>query len=94
MSQIETTSAIEKYGERCEDRVDVIHDDQRTAIVVADGAGIGSGNVAADSVVRAVKSNYKTLHSANDWANFLVQTDKQIGPGESTAVVVLDKGIP
>ena len=89
MSQIETTSAIKKYRERCEDRVDVIHADQRTVIVVADGAGgTGSGDLAAESVVREVQSNYSTIHSANDWADFLRQLDKQISHGESTAVVV------
>ena len=89
MSQIETTSATKEYRERCEDRVDVFHADQRTVIVVADGAGgTGSGDLAADFVVREVQSNFTTIHSANEWADFLRQTDKQISLGESTAVVV------
>jgi serine/threonine protein phosphatase PrpC len=89
MSQIETTSAIKKYRERCEDRVDVIQTHQRTVIVVADGAGgTGSGDLAAEFVVREVQSNYSTIHSANEWADFLRETDKQIRIGESTAVVV------
>ena len=89
MAQIETTSAVKKYRQRCEDRVDTIHADQRTVIVVADGAGgTGSGDVAAEFVLWDVKSNYESIHSANDWAELLRQTDKQIGAGESTAVVV------
>ena len=89
MSQIETTFTTKKYGERCEDRVDVIHTEERTVIVVADGAGgTGSGDLAAEFVVHEVQANYKLIHSANDWSEFLRQTDKQISVGESTAVVV------
>lgn len=36
---IETTSATEKYRSKCEDRVEVVQLDDRTVIVVADGAG-------------------------------------------------------
>ena len=89
MSQIETTSVVEKHRKQCEDRVDVIHAAQRTVIVVADGAGgTGAGDAAAESVLRDVKSNYESIHSANDWAGLLSQADKTIGAGESTAVVV------
>ena len=89
MSQIETTTATKNYRERCEDRVDVIHAEQRTVIVVADGAGgTGSGDLAAETVVREVQSNYSTIHSANEWAAFLRQIDNQISIGESTAVVL------
>ena len=89
MPQTETTLITEKYRERCEDRVDVFHTDERTVIVVADGAGgIGSGDLAAESIVRQVKSNFETIHSADEWANFLRQIDKEISAGESTAVVV------
>ena len=89
MSLIESISATEKYRERCEDRVDVIDEDQRTVIVVADGAGgTSSGDLAAESVVSFVKSNYESVHSANDWVNLLRQVDRQMGAGESTAVVV------
>ena len=89
MSLIESISATEKYRERCEDRVDIINEDHRTVIVVADGAGgIGSGDLAAESVVNFVKSNYKNTHSANDWVNLLRQIDSRIDAGESTAVVV------
>ena len=89
MSLIESISATENYRERCEDRVDVINEDNRTVIVVADGAGgVGSGDLAAEAVVSIVKSNYKNTHSANDWVNLLHQIDSQIGAGESTAVVV------
>lgn len=86
---IETTSATEKYRERCEDRVEVLHADNRTVIVVADGSGgVGCGELAAESVVQEVKLNYPSIHSADDWANLLRQIDKQMGSGESTAVVV------
>jgi len=89
MTLTETTLITEKYRERCEDRVDVFHTDERTVIVVADGAGgIGSGDLAAESIVRQVKSNFETIHSADEWANFLRQIDKEISAGESTAVVV------
>ncbi|MDB2687181.1 protein phosphatase 2C family protein [Mariniblastus sp.] len=89
MSLIESISATENYRERCEDRVDVINEDNRTVIIVADGAGgVGSGDLAAEYVVSFVKSNYKNTHSANDWVNLLRQIDSQIGAGESTAVVV------
>ena len=89
MSQLETTSATKKYRERCEDRVAVIQADQRTVIVVADGAGgTGAGDLAAESVIGEIESNYATIHSANDWADLLRQTDMQISVGESTVVVV------
>jgi len=89
MSQIETTSTTKKYRERCDDRVDVIHADQRTVIVVADGAGgTGAGDLAAEFVIREVRSSYATIHSADDWADLLLQTDKQISVGESTAIIV------
>ena len=89
MSLIESILATENYRDRCEDRVDVINEDNRTVIVVADGAGgVGSGDLAAESVVSFVNSNYKNTHSANDWVNLLRQIDSQISAGESTAVVV------
>lgn len=89
MSQLETTSATQKYRERCEDRVKVLQADQRTVIVVADGAGgTGSGDAAAESIIQEVESNYPTIHSANDWAQLLRQADQQISVGEATAVVV------
>ncbi len=89
MSSIETTTATERYRERCEDRVAVLNDGDRTVIVVADGAGgMGAGDLAAESVVQEITSAYQSIHSADDWANLLRQIDCQISAGESTAVVV------
>ena len=89
MPAFETAFVTEKYRKRCEDRVQVFNDEQRTVIVVADGAGgVGSGDVAAETVVREVETNWKSIHSADQWVNLLYQLDHQIGAGESTAVVV------
>jgi serine/threonine protein phosphatase PrpC len=58
-------------------------------IVVADGAGgVGSGDVAAESVIREVETNYARIHSADQWADMLRQIDCRITGGQSTAVVV------
>ncbi len=89
MPELETVSAIQKYRERCEDRVATFQTEQRTAVVVADGAGgTGSGDLAAESVIREIKANFQAVHSANDWADLLLQIDKRITDGETTAVVV------
>ncbi len=89
MSLIESTLTTQKYRQRCEDRVDVIHGEKRSVIVVADGAGgVGSGDLAAESVVREVRANFESIHSADEWVDLLRQIDRQIGAGESTAVVV------
>lgn len=89
MPLIETTTATENYRERCEDRVTVFNDTDRTVIVVADGAGgIGSGDLAAEAVIRAIAEEHPSVHSADDWAKLLKQIDCQITAGESTAVVV------
>ena len=53
MSQFETVSATQAYRERCEDRVAVFTHQERTVVVVADGAGgTGAGDVAANAVIR------------------------------------------
>ncbi|GAB5405827.1 MAG: hypothetical protein Aurels2KO_40580 [Aureliella sp.] len=89
MANIETISLTEKYREHCEDRVDVICAGQRSVIVVADGAGgSGAGDLAAVTVVHEVRTHFETIHSADDWADLLRQTDNRIGLGETTAVVV------
>ncbi len=89
MPLIETAHAVEKYRAKCEDRVDVIHEDQRTVVVVADGAGgTGCGDTAAEYLIREVRSYYKTIHSADDWTALLRQIDNQISIGETTAIVV------
>ena len=89
MPNVETVTATESYRERCEDRVAVIAHDDRTVIVVADGAGgVGSGDLAAESVVREIESEYPSIHSADQWADLLRHIDHRISMGESTAVVV------
>jgi serine/threonine protein phosphatase PrpC len=89
MPYIETATATESYRNRCEDRAMVFHAEQRTVIVVADGAGgVGSGDLAAEAVVREIKENYIRIHSADQWAEMLRQIDCRIPAGESTAVVV------
>lgn len=89
MAHVETAFAIESYRERCEDRVTVFAAEERTVIVVADGAGgIGSGDVAAESVLREVETQWHRIHSADEWADALRQIDCRISAGESTAVIV------
>ncbi len=89
MPNVETVTATESYRDRCEDRVAVISHDDRTVIVVADGAGgVGSGDFAAESVVREIQTQYSSIHSADQWAELLRQIDQRVSMGESTAVVV------
>lgn len=89
MSTIETASATESYRLRCEDRVKVFQSNQRSVIVVADGAGgIGSGDVAADLVIREIEIAIPRVHSAKQWGDTLNEIDHRIADGESTAVVV------
>ena len=89
MPKFETATKTESYRDRCEDRVAVFSHEDRIVIVVADGAGgIGSGDLAAESVIREIKSEYLTIHSADDWAALLNQIDHRVTQGESTAVVV------
>ncbi len=89
MALIETTSVTERYRDRCEDRVAVINAQNRTIIVVADGAGgVGSGDLAAEAVLREVTTEHSLFHSADDWVNFLRQADSRISTGESTAAIV------
>ncbi|MFO0817997.1 MAG: PP2C family serine/threonine-protein phosphatase [Pirellulales bacterium] len=57
--------------------------------MVADGAGgVGYGDLAAESVIREVKSSFPAIHSADQWADLLRQIDHGISIGESTAVVI------
>jgi serine/threonine protein phosphatase PrpC len=89
MSKLETVTATQSYRDRCEDRVAVISHDDRTVIMVADGAGgVGFGDLAAETIVREIKSAYSAIHSADQWAELLRQIDHRIAMGESTAVVV------
>ena len=89
MSSFETASVLEAYQQRCEDRIAVLEEGDRTIIAVADGAGgIGGGDQAAEAVVREIKSAAKDTSTENAWVELLRQTDLRIGQGESTAVVV------
>ena len=89
MTSFETSHVIEAYRERCEDRIDVIVDGDRTLIVVADGAGgTGDGHIAADTVIRETRANYTEVQTSTDWSKFLSQLDFRVNNGESTAVIV------
>lgn len=89
MPKFETVHASKAYRDSCEDRIGVFAYDSRTVIVVADGAGgIGSGDVAAEAVVREIAAAVERTHSANHWAEVLRQIDHRLPSGESTAVVV------
>lgn len=89
MTSFETAHAVQAYRERCEDRIDIITNGDRTVIVVADGAGgTGDGHLAAESVIRETRANYATIQNATEWSTFLAQLDFRISTGESTAVIV------
>lgn len=89
MSLFETSQIVEAYRERCEDRIEVIADGDRTLIVVADGAGgTGDGHIAAETVIRETRANYAVIASSTDWSKFLSQIDFRIPAGETTAVIV------
>jgi serine/threonine protein phosphatase PrpC len=89
MPRFEATQLTAAYRQRCEDRVIVIQQDERTVIVVADGAGgIGNGEAAAERVIEEVRAHYLPIESAADWESQLAQIDCRIGVGEATAVVV------
>ncbi|WP_254507526.1 protein phosphatase 2C domain-containing protein [Anatilimnocola floriformis] len=77
------------YRSHNEDRCAIIHDESRTVIVVADGAGgSGSGERAAERVIAEVREHYRQLTTSADWDQLLTQIDYRLGAGESTAVVV------
>jgi len=89
MSAFETAQVLEAYQQRCEDRIAVVEAGDRTLIVVADGAGgIGSGDQAAEAVVREVKAAVQVATTADGWSIVLSQADFRVGIGQSTAVVV------
>jgi serine/threonine protein phosphatase PrpC len=89
MTSFETFQLVEAYRERCEDRVDVIADGDRTLIVVADGAGgTADGHIAAETVIRETRANYDAIDNSTDWSKFLSQLDFRIHGGETTAVIV------
>lgn len=72
MTSFETSHVIEAYRERCEDRIEIIADGDRTLIVVADGAGgTGDGHIAAETVIRETRLNYTEVQTSTDWSKFL-----------------------
>lgn len=86
---LETVSTTVSYRDRCEDRIAIHTRDDRTVIVVADGAGgIGCGDVAAETVLRETQTAFTEIHSADQWCAFLKQIDYRITDGESTAIVL------
>lgn len=89
MTSFETSHVVEAYRERCEDRIEVIADGDRTLIVVADGAGgTGDGHTAAETVIRETRANYAAMDNSTDWSQFLSQLDLRVHAGETTAVIV------
>jgi PPM family protein phosphatase len=89
MGRFETVKIVEPGTIHCDDRVAVIHDEDRTVIVVADGAGgIGNGDVAAETVIREIRAEYSCIQTAEQWNSALRQIDCRIASGESTTVVV------
>lgn len=89
MASFETSVVTEAYRDRCEDCVATLVSEDRTVVVVADGAGgIGSGRIAAETVLREVELASPGMRSANNWSETLRQIDCRIPSGESTAVVV------
>ncbi len=88
MARFETAYLTEPYRERCEDRVAVFPREDRTVIVVADGAGgVGYGDLAAETVIREVGNDHLDITTAEAWETELRQIDLRIGVGESTAVI-------
>ena len=89
MANFQTSKLTAGYRAQCEDQVAVFSANDRTVIVVADGAGgLGEGSAAAAAVIREVASEFERIHSADQWSAMLRQTDHRIGSGESTAVIV------
>ena len=89
MFRIETATTTRAYRQACEDRVAVFTREERTVIAVADGAGgMGSGDAAAESVIREVEAACDDVGSADDWCAILRQADCRVGVGQTTAVVV------
>jgi serine/threonine protein phosphatase PrpC len=85
----ETAWTTEAYEHACQDKVAIFAETDRCVIVVADGAGgTGSGGKAAAAVVDAVRLSAETTDTSAGWSGVLRQIDAQIGPGQSTAVVV------
>lgn len=89
MSHFETAQLTLACRGRGEDRVAVLHGEDRTVIVVADGAGgTGGGDVAAEAVIREVQAAYSRVMTPEEWEGVLSQIDCRMVAGESTGVVV------
>ncbi|PHQ35191.1 protein phosphatase 2C domain-containing protein [Rhodopirellula bahusiensis] len=89
MSSFETAQVVHAYRERCEDRIEITTDGDRTVIVVADGAGgTGGGHFAAETVLRETRSSLASIDGSTGWSDFLSQLDFEITCGETTAVIV------
>lgn len=89
MPSFETSNLVEAYRDRCEDRIAVVTEGDRTLIIVADGAGgTGDGHIAAETVIRETQANYRAIANSTEWAQFLLQLDLQVIAGETTAVIV------
>ena len=89
MADFETASTTAAYRGKCEDRVEIFEGADRVVLVVADGAGgVGSGDQAAECVVREVKAAFKATTTESGWVAVLSEIDCRIGVGESTAVIV------
>lgn len=87
--QFETVEHTVAYQNECQDRVGVFSSNDRTVLIVADGAGgTGDGASAAQLVVDEVKGAFRRIENANGWCELLLQIDTRITSGESTAVVV------
>jgi PPM family protein phosphatase len=81
-------------GENGQDRIDVLHAQDRLIFVVADGAGGRSGGAeAADMVVSLARESAHSLTSAKDCEKLLRSIDQAISAnqtaGETTAVIVV-----
>ncbi len=89
MHPFETNSIVESNQSRCEDRLAIIDGEDSVLIVVADGAGgTGSGDLAAETVVREVTTSAHLLQTPQACCDSLRQIDMSIGAGESTAVLI------
>jgi serine/threonine protein phosphatase PrpC len=88
MSLFETATATAAYRECNQDRIAVFDSDERTILVVADGAGgIGGGEIAASYVVEQVRLRSRENHLA-DWCALLSQIDHSMPAGEATGVII------
>jgi hypothetical protein len=67
----------------------VIDFDDGVVLAVADGAGgTGSGDQAAETVIREITAAASLTHDESAWCGILQQIDFRVGAGESTCVVV------